>query len=209
MFAISRRRKKPLQGVFLGTRFLYRAILVSDGLGIGNRAFTVPTNMPVHLPFVANFNVKQGKYAIHVGDGYHGMSLNLGDKRTLIHELTHVWQAENDTSWSWAYALFAAKDHALLDDPYVYDPQRLKPWSHYGPEQQAQIVEDRYASGMRSFDPITQTGDRRFYYIKRHIRREHIAGDWTIGPITPIDAGTLTVTFAYPDSLGRVPPSHS
>lgn len=177
----------------------YSEILVSDGIGGGDRPFTVPTNMPVHIPFYVNFKVDGGKYVIHAGDGYYGMSLVQKDKETLIHELTHVWQGENDTSWSWAYVLFSLKDQALSDDAYAYDKKRFKPWSHYGPEQQAQIVEDWYADGMQTFDPLTQAGDRRFYYIKKHIRGEPVAGDWTIVPITPLESGTLTVKMSYPD----------
>jgi hypothetical protein len=180
----------------------YSQVLVSDGLGGGDRPFTVPTNMPLHVPFYVNFNVKGGKYVIHAGDGYHGMSLVKRDKETLIHELTHVWQGENDTSWSWAYAVFSLKDQALSDDAYAYDHKRLEPWSHYGPEQQAQIVEDWYADGMQTFDPVAQTGDRRFYYIKKHIRREQVAGDWTIVPIRPLEAGTLNIKPVYPDWIG-------
>jgi len=179
----------------------YSQVLVSDGLGGGNRPFTVPTNMPVHVPAYVNFNVKGGKYVIHAGDGYLGMSLNDEDKKTLIHELTHVWQGENDTSWSWAYALFSLKDQALSDDAYAYDHRWLKSWSDYGPEQQAQIVEDWYADGMESFDPVMQTGDRRFYYIKKHIRHEYVAEDWTIVPLRPLEAGTLNIKPAYPDMI--------
>lgn len=177
----------------------YSEILISDGLGGGNRPFTVPTSMPLRLPFYVNFNVDGGKYVIHAGDGYYGMSLVKEDKKTLIHELTHVWQGENDTSWSWAYALMSLKDQALSDDAYAYDKTRFKPWSHYGPEQQAQIVEDWYSDGMNTFDPLTQAGDRRFYYIKKHIRGEPVAGDWTIVPITPLESGKLIIKPTYPD----------
>ena len=52
----------------------YQLVLISDGLGGGDRPFTVPTMLPMHIPFY-NFNVKgDGKYVIHAGDGYYGMS---------------------------------------------------------------------------------------------------------------------------------------
>lgn len=180
----------------------YGEVLVSDGLGGGDRPFTVPTSMPVRLPFYANFNAAGGRYVIHAGDGYNGMSQLERDRKTLVHELAHVWQGENDAAWSWSYVLFSLKDQALLPDAYAYDAERLRPWDDYGPEQQAQIVEDWYAAGMQPFDPVTQTGDRRFYFIKKHIRHEPVAGDWTIVPLRPLEAGTLRITPSYPDALG-------
>jgi hypothetical protein len=180
----------------------YDDVVISDGLGGGDRPFTVPTSMPIRVPFYTNFNVRDGKFVIHAGDGYYGMSRNQEDKKLLIHELTHVWQGTNDTSWSWAYAIFSLKDQALSDDAYAYDKMRLEPWEGYGPEQQAQIVEDWFADGMQSFDPVNQTGDRRFYYIKKYIRGEEVVGDWTIIPIRPLEAGTLHVKMSYPDYAG-------
>ena len=100
----------------------YGLVLISDGLGGGDRPFTVPTILPIHIPFY-NFNVKgDGKYVIHAGDGYYGMSTLFKDKKTLIHELAHVWQGEHYKSWSWTYAVFSLKDQALSGDAaYAYD----------------------------------------------------------------------------------------
>lgn len=179
----------------------YDQVLVSDGLGGGDRPFTVPTSLPMNFPTFPNFNVRGGRYVIHAGDGYYGMSTAKADKELLIHELTHVWQGENETSWSWAYVIFSLKDQALSDDAYAYDHERYKPWRDYGPEQQAQIVEDWYAEGMKSFDPLSQTGDRRFYYIKKHIRHEPVDGDWTIVPLRRIEPGKLNIKPYFPDSL--------
>jgi hypothetical protein len=181
----------------------YDQILISDGLGDEDRPFTLPTSIPANVPFYGNFNVKGGKFVIHAGDGYYGMSLLQTDKELLINELVLVWQGSNDTSWSWAYVIFAAKDQKLAGKKaYEYDKNRLLPWSHYGPEQQAQIVEEWYAEGKKTFDPETQAGDRRFYYIKKHIWGEQVIGDWTRVPLRPLDAPTLNVKPAYPDWMG-------
>ncbi len=172
----------------------YGLVLISDGLGGGDRPFTVPTILPIHIPFY-NFNVKgDGKYVIHAGDGYYGMSTLFKDKKTLIHELAHVWQGEHYKSWSWTYAVFSLKDQALSGDAaYAYDKTHLRPWDDYGPEQQAQIVEDWFADGMKTYDPTTDTGDLRFYYIKKHIRGEPVAGDWLMPVIKPLPEGRLEV----------------
>jgi hypothetical protein len=181
----------------------YNQILISDGLGDEDKPFTVPTSIPLNLPFCANFNVKGGKFVIHAGEGYYGMSSRQADKELLIHELVHVWQGSNDTSWSWAYVIFSVKDQLLAGrKAYEYDARRLKPWNDYGPEQQAQIVEDWYAAGMKTFDPDTEAGDRRFYYIKKHIWGEQVIGDWTLIPIRPLELATLNVKPTFPDWMG-------
>jgi hypothetical protein len=178
----------------------YDEVRISDGLGDEDRPFTLPTSIPTHIPYYGNFNVNGGKFVIHAGDGYYGMSLLQADKELLIHELVHVWQGSNDTSWSWAYVIFSGKDQLLAGDKaYDYDKIRLLPWEDYGPEQQAKIVEDWYADGMKTFDPETQSGDRRFYYIKKHIRAEPVVGNWLMIPVRPLEAGVLKVKAAYPD----------
>ena len=91
----------------------YDKIIISNGLGGGNRPFTLPTNMPV-TPW---FNVKGGKYVIHAGDGYFGMSTLKSDKELLIHELVHVWQGEHSSN-TWDYVLSSMWDQALSDDAY-------------------------------------------------------------------------------------------
>lgn len=176
--ALTATEEQIAQRVF-GNTIPYREVLVSDGLGKDNRPFTVPTNVPMNIPFVPSFNVQGGKYVMHVGDAYNGMSNRKEDQCLLIHELTHVWQGENHAFWSWAYMIYSLKDQLLMDNAYRYDPTQLKPWNEYGAEQQATIVEDWYADGMQTFDPVTETGDRRFYYIKKHIRGELVEGDWT------------------------------
>jgi hypothetical protein len=50
-------------------RIPYDSVLISDGLGGDDRPFTVPTILPIHIPFYANFNVKgDGKYVIRAAE---------------------------------------------------------------------------------------------------------------------------------------------
>jgi hypothetical protein len=164
----------------------YDDVVVSDGLGMGDRPFTLPTDMPATLLF----NVSDGKYVIHAGDGYFGMSRDKEDQKLLIHELTHVWQGEHSGS-SWDYVFSSAWSQALLDDAYAYDKQRLKPWNDYNPEQQAHIVEDWFADGMRE----GEEEDRRFYYIQAHIRGQVVDHDWIRAQwvVKPLEAATLHI----------------
>ncbi len=176
----------------------YASILVSDGIGADNRPFTVPTILPLHdpLPPFYNFNVKRdGKYVIHAGDGYYGMTKSDDDRTTLIHELAHVWQGEHYDSWSWTYVVFSLKDQALSDDAYAYDKTRLGPWDDYGPEQQAKIVEDWFVDKMKTYDPTTSTGDLRFYYIKKYIWGERVDYNWLMPGVRPLPAATLHVSI--------------
>ncbi|HSN77444.1 MAG TPA: DUF4157 domain-containing protein [Anaerolineae bacterium] len=165
----------------------YDEVVVSDGLGGGDRPFTLPTYLRLPL-----FNVSAGKYVIHAGEGYYGMSYLAEDKKLLIHELTHVWQGEH-SSHSWDYVVSSLWSQALTDNAYEYDRRILKQWDDYNSEQQAQIVEDWFADGMKE----KQEEDRRFYYIKKHIRGEQVDEDWIAAQwiVKPLPAATLPVRF--------------
>lgn len=174
------------------TTIPYDQILISDGLGGGDRPFTLPTSVPVS-PL---FNVKGGKYVIHAGDGYYGMSTLQEDKNTLIHELTHVWQGEHG-SRSWSYVADSIWHQVLSDDAYDYDKRDLKEeWDDYGAEQQAQIVEDWFADGMKTDKNV----DLRFYYVKKFIRGEKVDGNWIRESWVPkpLEKSTLNVSPQYP-----------
>lgn len=169
----------------------YDQIMISDGLGGGDRPFTLPTSVPA----TALFNVGEGKYVIHAGDGYYGMSFLEEDKQTLIHELAHVWQGEH-SSHSWDYVLGSVWSQALSDDAYKYDKNRLGPWDDYNPEQQAKIVEDWFADGMKE----GEEEDRRFYYIKKYIWGEQPDHDWIAAQwaVKPVGTATLHVDVQGP-----------
>ena len=181
--------KKVAQPVFRST-IPYDKVLISDGLGYNDREFTLPTR----VPFSALFNVDAslGKYVIHAGDGYYGMSTLEDDKATLIHELTHVWQGEH---WASSYWLNSAWNQALSDDAYSYDETRLLDWDEYNAEQQAKIVEEWYRGGMKP----SPDEDFRFYYVQRHIWGMRMSPDWLQERrrIKPLPAGVLKEHFVY------------
>lgn len=181
-------------------RIPYRKIWVTNGLGSGDRPFAVPNSFALG-PFAIKGRGGGGiKYILHVGEGVYGMHRTIVDRKLLIHELTHVWQGEHDSSYKWSVAVWSLKDQAFSGDAaYDYDEKRLKPWSWYGPEQQAHIVEDWYANGRKEFDPRKQTGDRRFYYIKKHIWGERARGDWLTPPVRELAEGEFKGKIAYPD----------
>lgn len=181
----------------------YDKILISDGLGGGDRPFTVPTNMPLSVLF----NVKGGKYVIHAGEnGFYGLSSDRipEDRYLLIHELTHIWQGEHSPNHTWAYVLEALDEQIYFDDPYKYDINDLKDWDDWRIEQQASIVEDWYKGGMKS----KESEDLRFYYIKRHIWGEQMDHDWIRArrhpTVKPLDGGTIQINVSYPTIDGTL-----
>ena len=148
----------------------YHEILISNGLGAGNHPCTIPMSMPVP-PL---FKVKgSGKFVMHVGDSYVGMSASKKGRQLLVHELTHVVQA-SPSQHSWNLALGLMRGQRVSVNSLKYDKNRLKDWNEYDVEQQASIIEDWYADGMKK----TEREDLRFYYIKKYIWRENVSHDW-------------------------------
>ncbi len=193
----------------------YEQVLISDGLGGGDREFTLPTKLPTSLLF--NVSSDDGKYVIHAGDGYLGMSTVQEDRNTLIHELTHVWQGEHWSSPYWvnsagmqaAFGLAGALDRLAGYGPgappnaaYSYEKVDLWDWDDLHAEQQAQLVEDWYKNGMKK-DPDE---DFRFYYVQRHIwgLKSRSGRDWLedyrtrrIPHVEPLPAGTLKEFYIH------------
>jgi len=66
------------------------------------------------------------------------------------HEMTHIWQWQNRAITGY-HPLRAAREHALIDDPYRFDPQSEIPFLAYGYEQQASLVEEYVCC--RTLDP--------------------------------------------------------
>jgi hypothetical protein len=132
----------------------YSKVYITDGLGLDGRPYTLPR------PATSR------EYIVHAGDGYYGMSFLLGDKMTLVHELTHVWQGEH-SRLAWSF-VFSSAVHQIKGSAYKYDPSNMKDWDDYNPEQQAQIVEDWFGAG-------ADEEDYRYHYIIEDIRQQMMA----------------------------------
>jgi hypothetical protein len=138
----------------------YGTIYLSNGLGLGRRAYTIPH--PLHI----------GSYVIHVGkdifkdatDSSNVMFNQTGDA-IFIHELTHVWQGVN-RSFAFSY-IFDSLYHQAKDRSKAYNVNAAdigtKKWKDFNAEQQGQIVEAWYVAGMLETDPA-------FTYIRDNIR---------------------------------------
>ena len=141
----------------------YGAIYLSNGLGLGRRAYTIPH--PLHL----------GSYVIHIGeetfpDATNSAIIVLGQRAdaVFIHELTHVWQGANRRH-AFDYILDSVYNQARFGT-HAYDLNQAdvgkKKWSDFNAEQQAMIVENWYVGGMSQSDDA-------FTYIKENIRARH------------------------------------
>lgn len=66
------------------------------------------------------------------------------------HEMTHVWQWQNRDVTGY-HPLRAAREHATIEDPYLFDTEGGQSFLDYGYEAQASIVEEYVCC--RALDP--------------------------------------------------------
>ncbi|MFT5779665.1 MAG: hypothetical protein ACI837_002624 [Crocinitomicaceae bacterium] len=178
--ALKSGEKELLAQVFVKT-LPFDEIIITDKLGIDDRPYTLP-------------EVFSKKYNVNIGDDYYDqdMSETSGGRRLLIHECVHVWQGVHGFV-EWGYVLNSIKCQALshFSEDSAYDYEVGKEWDDYNAEQQAEIVEDWAAEGMK----ITSN---KWKYIRDHLREPGFGGKayffknaeyvrWTIGE--GIDSG--------------------
>jgi hypothetical protein len=128
-------------------------IIITDSLGAQNRPWT--------NGFSCDMLNGTGAWYINLGpSGYTSALVPFDMQKTLIHEVTHVWQGYNSIFCD-AYMYQSLWAQFANDDAYAYT--RGLRWTDYNVEQQAQIVEDWFANGMSNFDAL-------FIYIDTNIR---------------------------------------
>ena len=152
----------------------YSRIYISDAIGLGNRAFTIPapsagqvaastvaTSLfgPLATPFITA--TPPAFYIINFGTSGFANAGTLANLPTFIHELTHVWQSYHN-AFPNAY-IFNSLLHQAVSGGGAYSYNLGQSWSNYNVEQQASIVGDWFSSGMSSSNP-------RFTYIRNNIR---------------------------------------
>lgn len=136
----------------------YDKVIVSDNIGWEKRAFTTPSFNPFQW----------GCYFINMGEGYKNLLQNDYWKRTMIHELTHVWQGMHSW-WAWNY-VFNSVWHQGTQGKSAYDYKTksgtlvANSWTGFNVEQQAHLVEEWFAGGRKT------KKDNRYQYIRNNIR---------------------------------------
>jgi hypothetical protein len=133
----------------------YERIYISDGLGCRQAPWTSRHAL---------------NYVIHLGpNGYQDALGTPCLKRTFIHELVHIWQGQNSFV-PWGFMINSAyhqlKSILLTGSRNgAYEYTLGETWSDFNVEQQANIIENWYASGMK------ETDDDAFVYIRDNIRK--------------------------------------
>lgn len=141
----------------------YSTVRVTNTLGLGERPWT--TNSP---PL----------YMLNVGPDFNSLTVDDDRKRLLIHELTHVWQAQHLVPITMNSAvhqtLSAIKNGGDVSAAYSYTVG--KSWGQYNIEQQASIVAHWFmpANLCLKNGPCgggMKTTDSRYRYIRDNIRK--------------------------------------
>jgi hypothetical protein len=159
----------------MGNTLPYRIrIVITNGAGVDNRPFTIPTSLVTSLlgaaasGFMAPIAALGGyltsfmnlAYLMNVGSAYPDMSSKNQD--LLVHETTHVWQGKNSTL-SQTYVYNSVINQCMgTGSAYAYKPGA--DWGSYNVEQQASIVEDWFVSG----EP---TSGNLFGYVRDFVRK--------------------------------------
>jgi hypothetical protein len=162
--------------VFGNTLPWRQRIIVTNGAGVDNRPFTIPTSLVSVLlgaaatSFVVPITVTVGVgsltsfmnmgYIMNVGSAYPNLgSINQG---LLVHETAHVWQGKN-SAFALSY-VFSSCLNQCLRGKAAYDYASGGNWSSYNAEQQASIVEDWFRAG----EP---TSGSLWGYIDNYVRK--------------------------------------
>ena len=137
---MSKPEREAVTPVFKAT-IPYDRVVIKDGLGLGQRPYTVPSAHPNRY-----FNIFLGSAFRKPLDDPPNWLIAY-----LVHELVHVWQSFNNGS-ALAYAIDSMVNQGCMGKrAYVYEVGLN--WSQYNVEQQAHIVEDWYLDGKQVSDP--------------------------------------------------------
>jgi len=146
-------------------------IIITNGAGLDDRPFTIPTSLVTTLLGTAAtgfLGVAAGyltsfinaAYLMNVGSAYPDMSSSNTD--LLVHETAHVWQGKN-SAFSLSYVFNSCISQCIRGGS-AYSYTAGSAWSSYNVEQQASIVEDWFGAG----EPTS--GDL-WGYIRDHVRK--------------------------------------
>jgi hypothetical protein len=165
---LDKREQDLLLNVFGPTLPSWDSIAITNGLGGSGRPWTNDG------PFFRGSNsmVPNMRYAINIGNvafsdltstsaTFGLLCDNFGRIcDLLVHEMTHVWQAFNDSNWTMARSAWAQ----TVGAGYDYTPG--DPWDSYNVEQQAHIVEDWH----KNKDSSPKIAEQIYPYVRLVIR---------------------------------------
>jgi hypothetical protein len=147
------------RSVYVGT-IPYDRVVVTRLALPGGRPCTTPVQTPTGLVYA--LNVGTIKYPSLIGSP--------SDKALLVHELAHVWQSvHSGVPYGYVVESVLATRIAWLttsNENNAYKYKAGATWASYNVEQQAQLVQDWYAQGMKE-----DGGNALYPYIRDTIRR--------------------------------------
>ena len=111
-------------------------IILTNALGLEGRRFVIPG---IGGSYLVNLGDEAFRSPMTYNTGAGPKSRYPQSGQLLIHELAHVWQAKR-----WPAATYFSEGGS--DDVYPPGHDVSKPWSAYGIEQQATIVDEWYAA---------------------------------------------------------------
>ena len=88
----------------------------------------------------------------------------------VAHEITHVWQWQHRKETGY-HPFKAAREHQILEDPYLFDPDEERDFLSFGYEQQASIVGEYVCCA--ALDPTAPRTER----MKRMISKAFPIGE--------------------------------
>jgi hypothetical protein len=199
--------RRPIQAewdiaerVFRGTLGSREDVLITNISGASGREFVIPgsalatlgslLNPALFTWLIKNQGLFAGKVLVNLGSGFDDPIAFISARyprpgQIWIHELTHVWQIRHRTfSIGWVCdGAVTQLGNSLGGDAYGVPRSPDKPWSRYGIEQQAAIVDLWYQG-----DPRTRRGEVESYcdpyygYIVHNVRAGNPDAVWSPPP---------------------------
>ena len=139
-------------------------IKITNLSGLSGRAFTMPG--------------MDGTIYLNLGDAYTDPMNYKGDYnrkgQKLIHELTHAWQINQNSFQAGLVcdAIVTQTNYQVGEDVYAYGPPTT-PWSDFGLEQQAAVVDNWYGGNANYSVPFRNQSDKKdpyYHYITDNIQ---------------------------------------
>jgi Putative peptidoglycan binding domain len=179
------------------TSVAYDSVLIADYFLPGN---TVPvtvqhpitTRMPITgIPIITGYY-----FVIYWGSIVYLNGADASDsrKKTLIHELTHVWQGQHGMPFAYMVKSMLAQGKAIAqhwdrNEAYTYDKTNYKNWRDYNVEQQGNLVSDWFHPDLNTNNGKQSVIDLRYPYIEKVIR----AGKPNADYVPPVQTNVMVV----------------
>jgi Putative peptidoglycan binding domain len=196
------------------TSVAYDSVFIADYFLPGNNVpvtvqHPITKPMPItHIPIITGYY-----FVIYWGSIVYlnGADSDKYSKKTLIHELTHVWQGQHGMPFGYMVESLLAQGKAIAqhwdrNEAYTYDDQNYKNWRDYNVEQQGNIVGDWFHPDINTTTGKQSVTDLRYPYIEKVVRAGKPNADYAppvqtnvtvVGDPIIFEAQTILVKWGY------------